>query len=225
MANPDNEEIVRCVAVALYYHIQKGQTTDPKNLISIFNEEIHPITPGKLDLVNPPEAETIYKFLSAIFRAEKLPVECGILCLAYIERILGTPKVTICSSNWRRIILSSLILASKVWEDQAVWNVDFLNVFPTLSVGDLNLLEKETLDLLQYNVSMHASMYAKYYFELRDLSDLPQNAFPLKPLDKEKSRLLEERSQGIEKQARSFQRSASIDGLQNTLKSPPIIIS
>jgi len=176
-------------------------------------------------LKNPPEAETIYKFLSAIFRAEKLPVECGILCLAYIERIIATTKVTICSSNWRRIILSALILASKVWEDQAVWNVDFLNVFPTLNVGDLNLLERETLDLLQYNVSMHASMYAKYYFELRDLSDLPQNAFPLKPLDKERARLLEERSQGVEKRARNVQRSASIDGLSDTLKSPPIIIS
>jgi hypothetical protein len=46
-----------------------------------------------------------------------------------------------------------------VWEDQAVWNVDFLSVFPNVSVNDLNKLEKYFLGLLTYNVTLKASEY------------------------------------------------------------------
>lgn len=99
--------------------------------------------------------------------------------------------VTIHASNWRRIVLGALILASKVWEDQAVWNVDFLNVFPNLTVDDLNQLERHYLNSLQFNVSLKASVYAKYYFELRALSERDSQHFPLKPLDKEGQKRLE----------------------------------
>jgi hypothetical protein len=53
-----------------------------------------------------------------------------------------------------------------VWEEDAVWNADFIDVFPNLTVRDVNLLERTWLDLLQYNVQLSASHYAKYYFEL-----------------------------------------------------------
>lgn len=78
-----------------------------------------------------------------------------------------------------------------MWEDQAVWNVDFLNVFPNLTVDDLNQLERHYLNSLQFNVSLKASVYAKYYFELRALSERDSQHFPLKPLDKEGQKRLE----------------------------------
>jgi len=46
-----------------------------------------------------------------------------------------------------------------VWEEQAVWNVDFLNVFPTANVNDLNKLESFFLELISYNVSLTGSEY------------------------------------------------------------------
>jgi len=80
-----------------------------------------------------------------------------------------------------------------VWEDQAVWNVDFLTVFPSVSVKDLGQLEKVLLRLLQYNVSLKASLYAKYYFELRALAERNEKNFPVAPLDKEGATRLEVR--------------------------------
>ncbi len=51
-----------------------------------------------------------------------------------------------------------------------MWNVDFLSVFPNVSVKDLNALERKFLEVLSYNVGMKASEYAKYYFDLRQRS-------------------------------------------------------
>jgi len=126
------------MAVALWTYIEQGHSTDPKHFIDIFNEKLYPIYAVQPDLETLPDIETVYRFVSTIFHAEKLALECIILCLAYVERILQKTGMTLHATNWRRVTLSALILASKVWEDQAVWNVDFLSIFPNISVADLN---------------------------------------------------------------------------------------
>mmetsp|Transcript_29318 Transcript_29318/g.73755 ORF Transcript_29318/g.73755 Transcript_29318/m.73755 type:complete len:250 (-) Transcript_29318:68-817(-) len=202
LSAPDIEELLRCVAIALYYHIEAGHNASHKTFFDIFSEEKFPITKGALNLVDTPAPEAIFRFLNAIFKAERLSAECGILMLAYIERIIALSGITMHASNWRRITLSALILASKVWEDQAVWNVDFQSVFPQVGVKDLAQLEKKFLYLLQYNVSLKASLYAKYYFELRSLAEQDHKQFKLKPLDKDSAHRLEARSMGAECKAK-----------------------
>ncbi|KAK5578296.1 hypothetical protein RB653_003252 [Dictyostelium firmibasis] len=210
LSTPDNDEILRCMANALLYHIERGAQL-PQKTVEIFSEEKYPITKNKIDLKSNPTVETIYKFIRDIFKAEKLDSECAIMCLAYIERIITYTGITLSSINWRRIVLSALILASKVWEDQSVWNVDFLPVFDNLTAADLNCLERQFLAMLQYNVSLNASIYAKYYFELRNFSKLDSNQFPLKPLDKSGVRRLEDHSKASEYRVKPFKRSASVD--------------
>ena len=81
-----------------------------------------------------PSFDLVFDFLNSIFRAERLAPECLVMCLAYMDRLLTSTPVRMHACNWRRLVLSALILASKVWEDQAVWNIDFLSVFPLVSV-------------------------------------------------------------------------------------------
>ena len=50
--------------------------------------------------------------------------------------------------------------------------------------------------MLQYNVSISASLYASYYFELRTLCEKAERTFSLKPLSEEGKRALEARSEG-----------------------------
>jgi hypothetical protein len=64
--------------------------------------------------VSAPTQKDIYRFVFSIFKAEKLPAECAILCLAYIERLIANTKITLHGTNWRRVTLGALILASKV---------------------------------------------------------------------------------------------------------------
>lgn len=78
-----------------------------------------------------------------------------------------------------------------MWEDLAVWNVDFISIFKNLSIKDLGVLEKQLLKFLEYNVSVPSSLYAKYYFELRELAEKDSKHFPLTPLDKERAEQLE----------------------------------
>jgi len=48
----------------------------------------------------------------------------------------------------------------------------------------LNKLEKKFLELIQYNVTVKSSLYAKYYFELRALFKDNEKEFPLVPIDR-----------------------------------------
>ena len=47
----------------------------------------------------------------------------------------------------------------------------------------LNRIEKKFLELIQYNVTVKSSLYAKYYFELRALFKENEKEFPLVPID------------------------------------------
>lgn len=225
MSQPDNDELLKCMASAVLYHVEKGVASPHKTFYDIFNEEKIPIQRGKVDCKKMPDADTIYKFLSMIFKAERLDSECAIMCLAYIERIIALTGLTMDPTNWRRIVLSALILASKVWEDQSVWNVDFLPVFDNLTAQDLNKLERQFLALLQYNVSLTASLYAKYYFELRTFSKLDSEQFPLQPLDKLNAKRLEDHSLASEYRVKTFKRSASVDQLKPIRIHAPAVLS
>jgi len=110
--------------------------------------------------------------------------------MTYLDRARSLSSLRLYPHNWKRFLLSCLILASKVWEDQAVWNVDFVDQFPNTSPSDLGKLEKLLLQLLNFDVSLNASQYAKTYFDVRAQACVTGEHFcdiggkALKPLDK-----------------------------------------
>jgi len=96
-------------------------------------------------------------------------------------------------------VIGALTIDSKVWDDRPVYNADFVDLnYPKLNLEDLNMLEREYLAALQFTVTLRASVFAKYYFKLRSLSEVTEENFPLKPLTKEAGLLLESRSRDIE---------------------------
>ena len=54
-----------------------------------------------------------------------------------------------------------------------------------------NELERQFLEMLQFNINVPSSVYAKYYFDLRALADAHDLSFPLEPLSKERATKLE----------------------------------
>lgn len=54
-------------------------------------------------------------------------------------------------------------------------------------------MERHFLELLQFNINVPSSVYAKYYFDLRSLADDNNVNFLFAPLSKERAQNLEVR--------------------------------
>jgi len=213
ITSPDVDETVKCLSVALYWMIQSALKTEAKVFKEVFSEEKSPLGDNRTDFSTPPTLNEVHEFLALIFESEELSAECAVMSLAYVERLLTLTNITLHASNWRRICLGAIIVASKVWEDCAVWNVDFQNVFPALTATDLGKLEREYLLSLQFTVTLKASVYAKYYFDLRSIAEQNEKNFPLKPMTKEELQAIEDKSKGMEATVKRFNiaRSQSVD--------------
>ena len=105
----------------------------------------------------------------SLYDAAQLDAETLIVALVYIERVLSMTGSSLGPTTWRPIVTISMILAAKVWNDLAVWNVDFGAAVPECDVALLNRLEVRMLEALRYAVVVTAQQYARYFFEVRAL--------------------------------------------------------
>ncbi|XP_041099774.1 cyclin-Y-like isoform X3 [Polyodon spathula] len=230
VSQPNLKYTIKCVALAIYYHI-KNRDANGRMLLDIFNEKLHPLSKSELPSdyeKHDPEQKQIYRFVRTLFSAAQLTAECAIVTLVYLERLLTYAEIDICPANWKRIVLGAILLASKVWDDQAVWNVDYCQILKDITVEDMNELERQFLELLQFNINVPSSVYAKYYFDLRSMAEANNLSYPLEPLSRDKAQKLEaiswlcdDKYKDLRKSAKK--RSASVDNLSVVRWSPAII--
>jgi len=150
-----------------------------------------------------PTVEQINIFLRRIFRKLSLNVECAIVALLYAERLMSQGKIAMNGRNWRPILLASILMASKMWDDLSSWNIEFSELFPIFTLKEINMLEKLFLQELNYNLFISGTEYARYYFALRGLRYTHEQKIPRHYLDfqiggrslEERSRLVQERSE------------------------------
>ncbi|TKS66612.1 Cyclin-Y-like protein 1 [Collichthys lucidus] len=228
VSQPNLKSTIKCVALAIYYHIKNR---DSNRSLEIFDEKKHPLTREKVPddySVVDPEHKLIYRFIRTLFSSAQLTAECAIVTLVYLERLLTYAEMDICPCNWKRIVLGAILLASKVWDDQAVWNVDYCQILKDITVEDMNEMERHFLELLQFNINVPASVYAKYYFDLRSLADDNNLSFPLEPLSNKRaqkleaiSRLCEDKYKDLSKAA--MRRSISADNLVGIKNSQAVL--
>jgi len=86
-----------------------------------------------------------------------------------MNRLINFYSLLLHTTNWRPLILVSLLVAQKVWDDRYLCTADFATIYPFFSKDELVKLELKFLQLIEYNVQIKGSTYAKYYFELRSL--------------------------------------------------------
>ncbi|KAI9101244.1 hypothetical protein DFS34DRAFT_613754 [Phlyctochytrium arcticum] len=194
ISNADLTDTLRCVASALVKHMRRNAKQKYFKTDDIFSEELHPLSQHFQFFRRTPSDDDVFKFLECLFHAAELTAECGIITLVYVERMLNNTKLTLHASNWTRIVLGGLVLASKVWDDHAVWNIDFVQIFPDVAVENMNELERWYMAALAFDVNVKASEYARYYFELRDLAEKTRKRWPLKPLTLRDAAKLEART-------------------------------
>jgi len=130
-----------------------------------------------------PAVQQIHEFFQIIFTKLSLNVECAIVALLYAERLMSQGKIAMNGRNWRPILLVSILMASKMWDDLSSWNVEFSDIFPIFTLHEINTLEKLFLHELNYNLFISGKEYARYYFALRGLRYTHEQKIPRYYLD------------------------------------------
>lgn len=169
ISQPNVEEILRAVSVVISLHMcenppNAAPSSDANRRLAMFNEVTSP------EYLPPPPVGYIFKFLKVIFDCAQFSVECLILALIFVNRLIGKSGLALDAKNWRLVVVISLIVAQKVWDDRSLINAQFAMICPMFSLDKLNLLEQVYLRALQFDISVSPHLYAKYYFELRTLS-------------------------------------------------------
>ncbi|OZJ06149.1 hypothetical protein BZG36_01044 [Bifiguratus adelaidae] len=116
--------------------------------------------------------------LMYVFECGELKAECAVITLVYIERMLKQTGFALFDANWRLALLGALLLAVKVWDDCAVYNIDFVVLFPEIGVKYMNKLERWYIASLDYDVSVKSSVFAACYFRLREIGSKAKEQDP-----------------------------------------------
>jgi len=147
-----------------------------------------------------PTQEEIYYYSKYIVLSSRMEKEIPLVSLAYLERLWSKTGILINHWNWRRLMLISLTVASKIWDDESLENVHFPKAMADVSLKEINNLEKLFLDLIDYDLMVRGADYAKYYFILRSISkefEDPENV-QMDPITVEHMQLLQKNSDKAE---------------------------
>lgn len=110
-------------------------------------------------------------FMRKVFDKMQLATECIIVTLIYLEKIMinGGSEMRFC--NWKPLLFTAILLASKFWEDINFWNVDYVETLGLYNLKSINRLESEFVSLCEYNLFVSADMYTQYYIAVREISN------------------------------------------------------
>lgn len=138
-----------------------------------------------------PSLEELYYYCKYVIISGRMEKEIPILCLVYIERFLTKTGLLMNFANWKRITLISLLLASKIWDDDSLENVHFPQVMPDITLKEISALEAVFLSLIEFDLNIRGGEYAKYYFILKTFAESFNSVLPLGPLPIEKMKELQ----------------------------------
>jgi len=191
VSTPNLESTLKCLsqfyAREILQHMQL--TIEPK-VNDVFLDRLLPLE-GYRDDGRTPQTDDIYNFLFPLFKAAGLTAENAIIMMVYVDRMSDSTKVKITVHNWKRMLLGALLMASKVWDDQAIFNADFCSLLQNIDVDEMNSLERFYLSALSFNVSVKSSKFATKYFDLREFARRNNTVFDLQALSETDAKELE----------------------------------
>ena len=153
--------------------------------------------------VPPPDPQVIFEFCANIMILTKMEKEVIIITLLYLERFIFNTGLLLTSRNWRRIIFITMAIASKIWDDDSFENNHFAQVFKHLSIGEINLLERTFLDMINYKVYVKCSEYFKYFFIIKSIAlKYNYNGVEMIPISVERMMKIQEYAYQMQKRVR-----------------------
>jgi len=112
------------------------------------------------DVKTPPDI-TISHYLKRIVKYTPCTKECYFVALVFLDRIIENNRFVVNSLNVHRILITSIMIAAKLLDDDHFGNLYFSKV-GGLEVKELNALEVKFLELLHYNLSVSDDVVLSY---------------------------------------------------------------
>lgn len=117
-----------------------------------------------------PRLIEIVSFLDYLFnQACKYSPCCNIIALMYVNRLIASYKMNITYANWKLIWVSVLNLTVKIWDETSVSKSEIQNLLPNLNGVAWGRLEMFILHAIRFQIKVKPSVYAEYYFNLRNV--------------------------------------------------------
>lgn len=120
---------------------------------------------SKFHALRPP-AINIKDYLERISKYASCSGECFVLALIYIDRIIQiNPTFVVNSLNIHRLLITSVMLGAKFFDDQYFNNAYYAKV-GGVPCAEINCLEVEFLFMTNFGLSVTTDQYRQYYTEL-----------------------------------------------------------
>lgn len=115
----------------------------------------------RFDALQPPQI-TLEYYVKRIAKYSGCSVECFILALIYLDRlIVKNPGFLVTSHNAHRLVITSIMVAAKFFDDH-YFNNTYYGHIGGVSRGEMNVLEVEFLFMVNYNLFVNTEMHQTY---------------------------------------------------------------
>lgn len=121
----------------------------------------HPTRVTRFHAIRAPNL-SIHDYLRRIAKYFQCSNECFVLCLVYIDRIVKRhPEFTICNLNIHRLLVTSIMLAVKFFDDVYYSNAYYAKV-GGVKTKEVNALEAQFLHLIDWCLHVTPQEYDQY---------------------------------------------------------------
>ena len=144
----------------MHAQIREERSTKSQGRYVLFAEDDH------IKVKDDPT--TVRNWIEHFHQHAQLEDDVLLITVIYFERLVSTQKIELNSRTFRAVILVSLLIASKIWDDVSMKNGDFAAIadWNLLKVNELEVLALEALD---WRCTVTAGEYTTYFFKLRSV--------------------------------------------------------
>lgn len=179
LGNPNNEIILRCVAAVIESEIRSAEESpwflernstnfpefDRKSGVTKDFQEKLSFSATNKDIMYL----YILYYIDWVQRKLRYYSEVNIISLAYLYRLTSMSDLAITVQNWPNIWMTCVSMAAKMWQDTPYKCEVIALALKDVNKKHVREMERRALTLIQYDTKISSSLYAKYYFSLREM--------------------------------------------------------
>ncbi|KAK4339618.1 hypothetical protein RND71_041080 [Anisodus tanguticus] len=149
-------KILSILASVLERSVQKNEKalkgSKERGVVTVFHGTIAPVL-------------TVQQYIERIFKYSNCSPSCFVVAYVYLERFLNLTDFLLTSLNVHRILITSIVLAVKIVDDDCYNNAYYAKV-GGITTPELNKLEMKFLAALDFQLHVSVESFDKYCLQL-----------------------------------------------------------